>query len=841
MAISIFASNQNNYSTNILVFDFDVPAGVVEGDIIEFYVTTTVSTATTMTPSHSTGVLLAAESETGGAVTSAGWYYRVPSTIPTKISVTFGAVRQGSIVWEVLKGVHLTTAPDVAVVPGTHNGAAAANAVMASLTTVTPGAFITGGIHMGSGSEVVTPAAPWVITQDATRRNGILAQRGAMATPGATGTSTWTFAAGQYKARIFQVAWRPAESAPPPLAVTASVVSDPFPSFSGDVADGAAIVYDSVTPANSVVIGTNKGTGGGLYVFNLSGDILSSSLLGPANSVDTRDLTGVAGWDDRLLVMTSDRTAGVLRFYWMNRTTKALTSAGTSAALGWEPYGTCLYKHSDGTVYAFVTQRGPDDTSPRNMYQYPLTRSGESVTMGAAVRTIGLTSVVEGLAADDSTGKLYASQEDVGLYQYSAAPTGGSTRVTIDTVGAGNLIADVEDVALAYHPDGTKLLVSSQGDNTYHVYDAVTFAHELKFTINRPGGTTQVLQTDGLDVFLGDFGSAFPNGLIVVHDGERLPVSDFAFASAEPVFGELPAGAYSDDLTNSGTGSNAATDKLTASVAVAPGGSGSQAVSEVLSTSDAPTASSSGTGAVTGTLTASQAVAMTGSGASVIDDEDFFADAVSTTSTGTNAVTYQVAAVDALLNGSTGNIQVVDEFALEDDVTSSGSGQAGVTATLAAQEAVSSSGTGTIAAADLFSQVDDLEQSGAGQAVTSGTLAASLTSTPSGSGQSDASGALAGVEESFSAGSGGTNLLDSVVATASLGNSSGGSSTIIDTAVTTESFSTSGLGSNSVVDDYTPPVPPPNYYTLVGIEDLLTLTEVPDVLLTLTEVTNADD
>src|SRR5690606_2865442 len=100
--------------------------------------------------------------------------------------------------------------------------------------------------------------------------------------------------------------------------------------------------------------------------------------------------------------------------------------------------------------------------------------------------------------------------------------------------------------------------VSSQGDSSYHVYDLDTFEHVQRFTVVRPGGTDDVTSTDGLDVYLGDFGSAFPDGLIVVHDGDKTPVSDFAFVDAGLVFGELPstshavAGVVAGSISSSG-------------------------------------------------------------------------------------------------------------------------------------------------------------------------------------------------------------------------------------------------------------------------------------------------
>lgn len=319
-------------------------------------------------------------------------------------------------------------------------------------------------------------------------------------------------------------------------------LSEPYPSASGDVADGAAIIPNTNNPANSVVIGTNKSNGsdGGLYVMDMAGNILSSQTGFAANSVDWRDTTGLSGWDGRILVMTCNRNSGSfsLRFFWFNPTTRALTSAG-SIPIGVEPYGTCLGIVS-GVLYAYVTERGPDDVSPREFYQASLVRSGDTVTLGSIVRQFTIPSVVEGMVVSDENHAILMSQEDVGLFAMGASPSGGdwSTRLTVDLVGSGHLVADVEDVAIADTPAGPRVLVSSQGDNSYHVYywDEVAeeYVHEKRFEIARPT-TGMVTGTDGLDVKIANLGPSFPKGLIVVHD-DGLDPSRFAFVDASLVF-----------------------------------------------------------------------------------------------------------------------------------------------------------------------------------------------------------------------------------------------------------------------------------------------------------------
>jgi len=542
MVASIAVSDENSYSSDVTQFVIDAPPGGWQvGDVIHWNVVLTSNTARTFTLRDGT-TTLAKTILHGPAVNDSSYSevgYRVLSSVPSgTVNILVSAASQGSVAWQVLRGVD-TTDPVNAFVVSTSSGSTPHT--LPSLTTSKDYCLITGGIIQGSGSAEWTAPSPWVIQANGTRRNGIVASRGVLTSAGSTGPTSWVMpGGGNAAAQIYQIAWNSAEPPEPPIEAT--LMSEPFPSASGDVADGAAIIPDPSTPGNSVVLVTSKddsGSSGGVYVLDMDGEIVNSYTGFAPNSIDWRDTTGLSGWDGRILVFTCDRIAGSydLRCYWFDRSTRALTLAST-VNIAYQPYGTCL-GIVGGALYAYVSDRGPDDTSPRNMYQYLLTRSGNSVSIGSPVRTVNVSSVVEGMVVDDESGYWFCSQEDVGLYRYSADPASGATRTAVDTVGSGNLVADVEDVAIADTADGKKLLVSSQGDNSYHVYDLATFAHEQRFTIARPSGGGLVTGTDGLDVCIANLGPTFPHGLIVVHD-DGLDPSRFAFVDAALVFGEIP-------------------------------------------------------------------------------------------------------------------------------------------------------------------------------------------------------------------------------------------------------------------------------------------------------------
>ncbi|MEU3448711.1 phytase [Streptomyces thermolilacinus] len=160
---------------------------------------------------------------------------------------------------------------------------------------------------------------------------------------------------------------------------------------------------------------------------------------------------------------------------------------------------------------------------------------------------------VEGMVVDPANGTLYAGQEDVGVWRLRADLTG--TPVLIDKVreygvpaaydeesdecsptapdpgyGGDRLAADVEGLTLLTEPDGDGyVLASSQGDNTFVAYD-----RELSDDNEYEGGfrvaASAVLdgseECDGAAVLNAPLGRKYPNGLLVVQDGEDTPAAD---------------------------------------------------------------------------------------------------------------------------------------------------------------------------------------------------------------------------------------------------------------------------------------------------------------------------
>lgn len=157
---------------------------------------------------------------------------------------------------------------------------------------------------------------------------------------------------------------------------------------------------------------------------------------------------------------------------------------------------------------------------------------------------------VEGMVVDPADGTLYAGQEDVGIWRIDAGLTGKS--ILIDKVreygvpgtydeqteectpgidpgfGGTHLTADVEGLTLVSEPDGDGyLLASSQGDNTFVAYDRERDEdneYENTFRIAAASTTLDGSEVcDGAAALNAPLGTRYPNGLLVVQDGQETP------------------------------------------------------------------------------------------------------------------------------------------------------------------------------------------------------------------------------------------------------------------------------------------------------------------------------
>jgi 3-phytase len=370
-------------------------------------------------------------------------------------------------------------------------------------------------------------------------------------------------------------------------------------------ADDPAIWIDRRDPRSSVVLGTLKE--GGLAAFDLTGAQLA---LLPAPAAPGEDAApGRFNNVDVLgdLAIVSDRGRDRIRVYRIDPRGAAAGRAVLRDVT--DPHASPVFSASEAevddqrTVYGLaagidgrgrrlvaVTQRhetriairqlvdradGTVGTEPVTTVELPGSFSLPDGTEWAPCEEPGERPQSEGMVFDLAHGVLYAAQEDVGIWRI---PVPRGKPELVDKVrsfgvpqrydeaseqcvdngadpgfGGKWLVADAEGLAIAAGPRDTgRLLASSQGDSRFVVYDRTGGNRPLgDFTVAAKGGLDSVEHSDGAAVTTTALGPNFPQGLLVLHDGERrpaatapdgteLPTTGFAFVRWESVTQAIP-------------------------------------------------------------------------------------------------------------------------------------------------------------------------------------------------------------------------------------------------------------------------------------------------------------
>jgi 3-phytase len=312
--------------------------------------------------------------------------------------------------------------------------------------------------------------------------------------------------------------------------VEPAVRTEPVP-HGGDAADDPAVHVDAGDPGQSTILGTDKK--GGLAVYDLDGRELQYLEGGRPNNVDVRDGFPLGG-RTVTLAAAGDRSSDTIAVWAVDERTHRLREvADGPLELGIEVYGSCLYR-SPGGRFSFI---GTSEAG--EVEQWELFDDGGRVA-ARRVRTFSLGSQTEGCVADDEHGALYLSEEAAGVWRYGAEPSDGDRRSRVDVARRDRpLVPDVEGITIAEGPGGGGyLVVSSQGDDSFAVYERDgDNAYVGSFRVEG------VESTDGLDVTTRPLGPRFPEGALVVQDGDNGDEhQDFAVVPWDAVARLLPGG-----------------------------------------------------------------------------------------------------------------------------------------------------------------------------------------------------------------------------------------------------------------------------------------------------------
>ncbi|WP_233079076.1 phytase [Rheinheimera soli] len=285
----------------------------------------------------------------------------------------------------------------------------------------------------------------------------------------------------------------------------------------GDVMDDPAVWHHPSQPELSLILGTDKRAG--LDVYSMQGKRVQQLAVGRLNNVDVRyNLSWQGKKHD--IATASLRDDNSLQLFAIDQQGK-LHNAGKVPTSMQEIYGLCMYQDAKtGTPYVFVNDKSG------LIEQYRIDSNGTN-WQGTLVRSLQVPSQPEGCVADDKRGILFVGEEDEAVWRFAAGAEADSKGEKIILVDDKVLVDDIEGIALAEHNGASYLVVSSQGNDSYVIYDAAPpYAQRLHFriTTNPQLGIDGASETDGLEVTTRSLGPGFEQGALIVQDGRnRMP------------------------------------------------------------------------------------------------------------------------------------------------------------------------------------------------------------------------------------------------------------------------------------------------------------------------------
>lgn len=307
----------------------------------------------------------------------------------------------------------------------------------------------------------------------------------------------------------------------PPL--TAKVISEPVQFDTDD----PAIWINEEDPSKSLIIGTDKEVGGGIYAFDLEGKIQKSiTEMDRPNNVDVA--YGLKIGNRKVdIAVTTERMSHRLRVFSLPDL-KVLDHGGfpmfrdETVSEFREVMGISLYTDPEkGDIYAIVGRKaGPLDNY---LEQYLLSDDGDGGVKATLVRKFGKFSSVkeiEPIAVVNELGYVYYSDELFGIRKYYAHPDSGNTELAV--FGKDDFARDMEGISIYKVSDETGyIIVSDQQVNHFNIYpregsSGNPHAHNLIKSIE-----LSTSSSDGNEVTSRGLNENFPCGLFVAMSEEK--------------------------------------------------------------------------------------------------------------------------------------------------------------------------------------------------------------------------------------------------------------------------------------------------------------------------------
>lgn len=337
-------------------------------------------------------------------------------------------------------------------------------------------------------------------------------------------TMTATLRNQQIEAVLFDENSEQLKLASLPFAVTPPPVAAGYPKVKpemqtapvatiGDAADDPEIWVNPEHPDRSLILGTDKRNG--LLAYGLDGEERQSLEVGRVNNVDIRYGVPYQGKTADIAVATN-RTRNSLSLFAIDRDRASVIPVTEVPTDLPEIYGLCMYQSDTGT-YAIANDKDG------RFHQFRLDLTDERWG-GELVREFRVDSQPEGCVADDQRQQLFVGEEDNAVWALDAEPDSNSKLSMVDSIG-DHLTDDIEGLTFYRGETRDYLVVSSQGDNTYVVYNAEApyeFRGKFRIGINHEKAIDGASETDGIAATSADLGGIWSEGMLVVQDGRNV-------------------------------------------------------------------------------------------------------------------------------------------------------------------------------------------------------------------------------------------------------------------------------------------------------------------------------
>ena len=289
--------------------------------------------------------------------------------------------------------------------------------------------------------------------------------------------------------------------------VTANVETEPV--FAGDdAADDMCVLENFNNPESSLIISSDKKYG--IIVYDLEGVKLYDYEVGRINNVD---ILPSRSFQNKYIVAGTNRTYNSIDIYLFNSKGELenLILRKEIPSLK-DVYGVTFYRDEFNT-YLFIS----DKKGNVEQWSYNNDEVNSEIKF---VRKLKFSSLVEGLVADESKGKIYMGQERKGIWELNASPKLEEDKKLIFKKNK-YFKPDFEGLTIRDDGDGKGYLITSvQGSNGYLIIDRNSLKAKMFFRIidgNKIDGTTE---TDGIDVSSIKT-SKFPNGFFIAQDDDN--------------------------------------------------------------------------------------------------------------------------------------------------------------------------------------------------------------------------------------------------------------------------------------------------------------------------------